>query len=102
MKQTTLQQISTFQKIFYCFASLQLSDDSGEHSQNPGFTAGAALGIWRRLWVETTITGTFTRIEKSDPPVKLMDTSVNKRFFQCDTGVVNQIACRKIITPVED
>src|SRR5437899_1159016 len=83
------------------FQRLERPDDAREHAQHAPFRARGDKIRRRRLGEQAAITGTAPRVKNRNLPVELKDRPVNVWFAEQHAGVVDEIARRKIVRPVD-
>ena len=81
---------------------LDRTDDAGEHAQHAGFgAAGSELG-GRGLGHHVAVRRSDAGIEDGDHPFEPEDRAVDDRDAELHGGVVDEVAGREVVGPVDD
>src|SRR6185295_18313492 len=96
------QRLALAQQHLDGLGRLQRADHTAQHAQHAGFLARRRHVGRRRLRVEAAIAGTFERQERRHRPLEPVDAAVDQRLAQLQRRVVDQVARREVVRPVDD
>src|SRR5467141_4439667 len=84
------------------FHGLDGADDSGQNAEDAAFRAGRHKPRRRRFRIEAAVARTIGHAENGGLPFKPENRTVHVWLSQQNAGVIDEIARRKIVSPVDD
>src|SRR6266478_5864298 len=84
------------------FHGLDGADDSGQNAEDAAFRAGRHKLRRRRFRIEAAVARTIGHAENGGLPFKPENRTVHVWLSQQNAGVIDEIARRKIVSPVDD
>src|SRR6202521_3438111 len=84
------------------FHRLDGADDPGQNAEDAAFRAGRHKPRRRRFRIEAAIAWTIGHAENGGLPFKPENRTVHVWLSQQNTGVIDEIARREIVSPIDD
>src|SRR6266478_6146156 len=84
------------------FHRLDGADDSGQNAEDAAFRAGRHKPRRRRLRIKAAVARTIGHAENGGLPLKPENRTVHVWLSQQNAGVIDEIARRKIVSPIDD